>query len=119
MSKLALKFPSEPGETIEIKEYLSKLGLETNTDTKDLKFAFMSPADMFNQILPYIFTIAGIILFIMIIAGGFSIFTSAGNPEKIKKGQGMLINALIGFLIIFAAYWIIQLVEFSLGLDLI
>ena len=54
----------------------------------------------------------------MIVAGGFTIFTSAGNPEKIKKGQGMLVNALVGFLVIFASYWIIQLLEATLAINI-
>jgi len=113
MSKLALSFP-------EIKEKIPEIDAGLS-DAKRGSFSFSAntPAEIVTDLMPYIFTIAGIILFIMIIAGGFSIFTSAGNAEKVKKGQGMLVNALIGFLIIFAAYWIIQLVEFSLGLDLI
>ena len=99
MSKLALGFP-EYGEIDE--------GVEN--------FKGLSPADIINDLIPYIFIFAGIILFVMLIAGGFSIFVSAGNPEKVKKGQAMLVNALIGFLVIFASYWIIQLLEFSLGI---
>jgi len=102
MSKLALKFPG--GE-----EILEEAG----------EFGGKSPADIVNDIVPYIFIIAGIILFVMLIAGGFSIFVSAGNPEKVKKGQGMIVNALIGFIVIFASYWIIQLLEFSLGISVL
>jgi hypothetical protein len=78
-------------------------------------FANKKPAEIIKEFLPYFFVIAGLILFVMIVAGGFTIFTSAGNPEKIKQGQGMIINALIGFLVIFAAYWIIQILETTLG----
>jgi len=78
-----------------------------------------TPASIINSLLPSIFIFAGIILFAMLIGGGFSIFVSAGNPEKIKKGQAMLVNALIGFFIIFAAYWIIQILEFSLGIQVL
>lgn len=74
-----------------------------------------TPAEIINAVLPFVFVIAGLILFSMIFFGGFTIFTSAGNPEKTKQGQGMIVNALIGFAVIFAAYWIMQLLEFSLG----
>lgn len=76
-------------------------------------------ADIVNTIVPLIFVIAGITLFIMLIAGGLTIFTSAGNPEKMKQGQGRIVSALVGLIIIFAAYWIVQLVEYSLGLSLL
>ena len=74
-----------------------------------------TPADVITAILPFVFVIAGLILFVMFIFGGFTIFTSTGNPEKIKQGQGIIVNALIGFLVIFAAYWIIQILETTLG----
>lgn len=109
MIKLALVFP---GTQI------------INEDLKDLTgktfaFAGKTPAEIINTILPFVFVIAGLILFFMFIFGGFTIFTSAGNPEKIKKGQGIIVNALIGFAIIFAAYWIIQLLELTLGINLL
>jgi len=78
-----------------------------------------TPADIINTVLPFVFVIAGLILFVMLVSGGFTIFTSAGNPEKIKKGQGAITNALVGFLIIFAAYWIIQLLELTLGIKVL
>lgn len=77
--------------------------------------ALKTPAFIIGTVLPFVFVFAGLILFVMFIFGGFTIFTSAGNPEKIKQGQGMIVNALIGFLIIFAAYWIIQILETTLG----
>lgn len=102
MSQLALKFPG--GEEI----------LETDVGAT-FRFANQTPAEIINVVLPFFFVIAGLILFVMIVFGGFTIFTSAGNPEKIKQGQGMIVNALVGFLIMFAAYWIIQILETSLG----
>jgi len=104
MSKLALTFP---GSTLRLGE--DHLG----------PFKDETPAGIVNILVPYIFIFAGTILFLMLIAGGFSIFISAGNPEKVKKGQTMIVNALIGFLIIFASYWIIQLLEFSLGISVL
>lgn len=79
----------------------------------------LQPSDIINALIPTLFVIAGLVLFGMLIGGGFTIFLSTGNPEKIKQGTGMITNALVGFLIMFAAYWIIQLVEFSLGVKLI
>ena len=78
-----------------------------------------NPANIINAFISIFFIIAGLVLFGMLIGGGFTIFLSTGNPEKIKQGTAMITNALVGFLIMFAAYWIIQLVEFSLGVKLI
>jgi len=112
MSKLALKFPGE--------ELVSEKSLgEFGSQTFDFKFYGNTPTYIINRLIPYILIFAGTILFVMLIAGGFSIFVSAGNPEKVKKGQGMIVNALIGFFIIFSSYWIIQLLEFSLGISIL
>jgi hypothetical protein len=104
MSHLALKFPG--GEAVE----------ETITGLDVSRFGGdVTPASVINAVLPYFFVIAGLVLFVMFVFGGFTIFTSAGNPEKIKQGQGMIVNALIGYALMFAAYWIIQLLELTLG----
>jgi hypothetical protein len=117
MQKIALQFPGT-GTAPEISEDLSQLD-PGNWVLKgwisELK-SNPTPADIINIILPFIFTIAGLILFLMFILGGFTIFTSTGNEEKINKGKSMITNALVGFFVIFAAYWIIQLLEFSLGI---
>ena len=72
-----------------------------------------------SVILPNVFILAAIILFFLIIFGGFSIITSAGNQEKAKEGQQTLTAALIGFLVIFASYWIIQIIEVLTGVKLL
>ena len=71
-----------------------------------------------NSLVPYVMGIVGIILFFMIVAGGYTLLTAVGNPEKVKKGQALLTNALIGFIVIFAGYWIMQALQIIFGLDL-
>lgn len=78
-----------------------------------------TPAKIINDLIPIIFILAGIVLLAMLVSGGFTIFVSAGNPEKIKKGTGMITSALVGFLIIFAAYWIIELLEITFGIKVL
>ena len=72
-----------------------------------------------SDLLIYIFPIAGILTFIYLLSGGFSLIFALGNPEKIKKAQGQITNAIIGFLIVFAAYWIVQILEIILGVQLL
>lgn len=72
-----------------------------------------------TQALTYVFFIAGLILLFMLIAGGFQMMTAAGDPEKIKAGQAKATSALIGFVIIFAAYWLMQLIEAVLGFQIL
>lgn len=83
------------------------------------KFQNSGVADIFNVILPYIYVLAGIILLFLLIAGGIGLMTAAGNPDKIKSSQGKITSALIGFLIIFISYFVVQLVELMLGVDVL
>lgn len=111
MTKLALTFPDGkaiPEQTNQL-QGRGKLPYQPG----------VTPAEIISDLLPTAFVFAGIILLFMMVFGGFTIFVSVGNPEKIKKGTGMITNALIGFLIIFTAYWIIQIIEFSLGVSLL
>jgi uncharacterized membrane protein len=64
-----------------------------------------------NTITGYIFTIAGLISFVYFALGGFEILTSQGDPGKLDKGRKKLQYAVIGFLVVFGAYWIVQVVS--------
>ncbi len=72
---------------------------------------------LFGMLLPYIFVIAGLVVLFMLILGGIQLMTSAGNPDKTKAGFGRITHALIGFLIIFIAYFVAQLVQVMLGVN--
>ena len=72
-----------------------------------------------SQILPNIYVIAGIILFFLLVGGGLMFIFSAGqeNPEGAAKGKQAVTAALLGFLIIFASYWIMQIIQIITGYD--
>jgi len=81
------------------------------------RFEGKTIGDILSQLLPYIFVIAGLILLFMLIMGGLGLMTSAGNPDKIKAGQGKITAALIGFGLIFIAYFVTQLVQLMFGIS--
>lgn len=83
------------------------------------KFKEGNIADILSALLPYIFTLAGLVLFIMLIMGGFGMLTSAGSPDKMKAAQGKITSAIIGFVIIFIAYWLMRILEIIFGLNLL
>ena len=83
-------------------------------------FAFEDLGSIVSTLLSqYIFFFAGLILLFMLIMGGFQMLTSAGDPEKVKAGQGKITTGLIGFLIIFVAYWLMQIIEVVLGFTIL
>lgn len=75
--------------------------------------------DVITLALPYVYSFAGIALLIMLIAGGITLMTAAGDQNKTKQGYGMISNALIGFLIVFVSFLVVQLVEVILGIKIL
>lgn len=72
-----------------------------------------------SQVLPNAYVIAGVLLLIYAVVGGFLIISSAGKPEGTDKGKQILTNAIIGFIIIFASYWIIQIIQIITGVEIV
>lgn len=65
--------------------------------------------------------IAGIIILFILLFGGFSFIMGAGsgNAEQAEKGKKAITGAVAGFVVIFAAYWIIQAIEAMTGLHIL
>jgi len=69
-----------------------------------------------SEVLPYIFVLAGLALLLMLIFGGFQLMTSAGDPKGMEAGKNRVMYAIIGFLIIFASFWLVQILQVIFGL---
>ncbi len=52
-----------------------------------------------------------LVLFIMFVVGSFRYLTSFGNAERIKKAQGTLKFALIGFILFVSAFLILTIID--------
>jgi len=50
-------------------------------------------------------------LFIMIVVGGFQYLTSFGDPGKLKKAQGTLRYAILGFVLFLVSFLIIKVID--------
>lgn len=77
--------------------------------------------DLVSLFLNGAFVIAGILVLVLFLVGGFSIIAGAGNenPEAAQKGKNAITGAIAGFVIIFAAYWIIRIIEIMTGSNFI
>ena len=67
------------------------------------------------------FVVAGIVLLVSFIMAGFSLISGAGqnNPEKLEKGKQALTSTVIGFVVVFTAYWIVKLIQQITGVELL
>jgi ABC-type Na+ efflux pump permease subunit len=71
-----------------------------------------------SLILPNVYIAASLILFILLIAGGFAIMSSGSDPQKKAKGAKAVTSAVVGFIIIFTSFWLIKLIEFLTGINI-
>ena len=77
--------------------------------------------DLISVVLQAAFALAGVIFIFLLVFGGISMIAGAGNqnPEQTAKGRQAVTSAVIGFVVVFAAYWIVRLIEEILGVRFI
>lgn len=72
--------------------------------------------DLVSVLIPYFFFFSGTALLLMLILGGFSLLTGGSDPKKIEQGKQRITYAIMGFIIVFAAYWVVQIAGRIFGL---
>lgn len=102
--KIAFKLPKKPGEFYEVFDPQSK---------------FTNIGSIISALLPYLYYLAGLILFAAIIVSGFQFLLSAGDPKRTASAKGCLTNAIIGFAVIFVSWWLIQIIEVIFHLNIL
>lgn len=72
---------------------------------------------LISKTLPYIFGAAGIALLVYLVIGGLQMMISRGDPKAMQSAQAKITNALIGFVIVFFAFTLVQIIGQVLGLE--
>lgn len=86
---------------------------------KSVASVYGAPADLINVILPNIFVLVGVVLLIYIFIAGFRMVSQPGNKGATDSARKSLTYAVTGFLLLFASYWIMQIVEFYTGVSIL
>ena len=89
------------------------LRLSDNTKVSDV---YDSPAFLVNLIVSNLFIVAGVVLFLLLILAGFKFIT--GGQKGAEDAKGIFQTSLIGFITMFAAYWIIQIIALLTGITI-
>jgi len=71
--------------------------------------------NILSNALPIVIGLAGLGLLVMLISAGYTFMTSAGDAKKMESGKQRLTYAIMGFFIIFGAYWVVQIVGIMFG----
>ena len=80
--------------------------------------SFKSLEFVFQRILNIAFTLAGVVLFVMLLVGGFGYLTSSGDPDKTKKAGATITSAIVGLVFLIGSWFILRLLSQFTGVDL-
>ena len=83
---------------------------------------FSDIGSLLSKIVPNALVAAGVIFFLLILGGGFAFIQSAGadsNPQQAAKAKAAVTYALIGFLLVVTAYFILQIVNVWVGYNVL
>jgi len=70
----------------------------------------VTPQTLIGKVIGAALGIVGSLALLMFIYGGFTWMTSAGSPDKITKGKGIMVWAAIGLAVIFSSYALVKFV---------
>lgn len=79
-----------------------------------------TPADLINKFLPLAMIFAGIAFFVLLILAGLQVIMHAGSGDAKEAGKwkSTLTAAAIGFILIVAAFWIMQFITTLTGVKI-
>ncbi len=95
-------------------------GSEDMTKTKASAYAdtLSTPGGIVSRIIKFLFPLAGLILFVMLVWGGLEIMLGAVS-KKVDAGKQRVTAAIVGFLLLFSSYWIWQIIQVVFGVKIL
>lgn len=78
------------------------------------KYGFQSLSELVSFLIPRFLLLAGIIFFILVIGAGIRVVMTAGSsdPHAQEQAKNFLTLSITGLIIIFGAYWVLQIINF-------
>ena len=70
---------------------------------------------LFGNVVGVIVQLSVVTLFIMFIVAGFSFLFSGGDAKKLEQARGTFTNAIIGLVVVIAAYLILRIISVFTG----
>jgi hypothetical protein len=83
----------------------------------------MAPAKLsdlgtvFTNLVGWVLGFVGIVLFIVLLIGGFKYITSGGDPKAIESAKGTITAGIAGLIIILVSYLIMILISNITGVN--
>ncbi|KKR86283.1 MAG: hypothetical protein UU32_C0018G0007 [Candidatus Woesebacteria bacterium GW2011_GWB1_41_10] len=73
--------------------------------------------EIFGNLVSAILGFAGIVLFILLISGGFKFITSGGDPKAVEGAKKTLTYAIGGLIVLLLSYLFLVLIKEITGVD--
>ncbi|MBU4421769.1 pilin [Patescibacteria group bacterium] len=89
---------------------LAQYGLKETAGAAGLNTKQTSLPDIIGSVIGYFLGFLGVLFLILMIYGGYLWMTSFGSAEKTKKAKDLIVDAVIGLVIVLAAYAITNFV---------
>ncbi|MCB9813458.1 MAG: hypothetical protein H6772_03565 [Pseudomonadales bacterium] len=83
------------------------------SDSTTVSSVYNNPAFLVNLAVRNIFVLAGVVLFLMFFLAGYKFITK--GKDGIEDAKRIVTMSMLGFSIMFAAFWIVQLVSLLTG----
>jgi hypothetical protein len=78
-----------------------------------------TPGGFISRVLVYAIPASAMILFVMLLWGGFEILAGAATAKSKDAGRQRITAALIGFLLLFVSYWLAQILQIVFGIKIV
>jgi len=73
---------------------------------------------VFSSVISIVLEFAGIVLFLLLISGGFKYITSGGDPKKTEGAKNTLSYGVYGLIILLLSFLILKVIENLTGADI-
>ncbi|MEK7163970.1 MAG: hypothetical protein AAB768_02380 [Patescibacteria group bacterium] len=78
-----------------------------------------SLSNLLAEVLLFATIISGLIFFVKLVSAGFAYLTSTGDTNKIQAATKEITNSTIGLIIVISTFFLAQIIEVVLGIDII
>jgi len=96
-------------------EYLQTSGTDAVADVATIP----SLEGLFRNVLGASLSLLGIIMFVMILVGGFKFLTAGDDPKATEAAQATITNGIIGLVLAIVAFFILLAIQSFTGVNLL
>jgi len=99
-----------------IKNVLAQEMMISGTPITGPLVGYNTIGDVVNNVVPFVMSIAGIVLFFILMWGGYDYLMSQGAPEKVKSANAKITAGVIGFVLLVLSFLITRVITYVFGI---